>query len=79
MTQRLVRSLGLAALLLPALAHAHPGHAGPRVFEWDFGHVADHPVATVAGLGLVAAVGLTAWVLSRNRRAAASRVRRDRS
>jgi len=79
MPSRLLRPLGLTVLLLPTLALAHPGHDGPHDFEWDFGHFADHPVATVAGLGLVAAIGLTAWVISRNRRAAASRGRRDRS
>lgn len=69
MKTRLPRLAFLAVLLAPLLAQAHPGHDGPHDFEWDFGHLAGHPVATVLCLAVLA-VGLgTVWQLFRMRRA----------
>jgi hypothetical protein len=45
-------------VLLATLAHAHPGHDG-HDFTWDFGHLAQHPFAT---MGCAAAVGAATCV-----------------
>ncbi|RXK55423.1 hypothetical protein ESB00_05855 [Oleiharenicola lentus] len=61
-------SLALVSLALPVLAHAHPGHDGDHDFGWDFEHLVNHPLATIACLSvLVAAVwGVRKLVISRN-------------
>jgi hydrogenase/urease accessory protein HupE len=55
--------LAVAALLSAAasVASAHPGH-GDHDFTWDFDHLVEHPVATIAWLGIFA--GAT-WVVAR--------------
>lgn len=74
-----LHSLSFAAFLtLPVLAHAHPGHDGDHDVIWEFGHLVDHPIATLACLTLVAAVGWAAWRLVKSAGSAkAGRVRRD--
>lgn len=63
-----LRALSLAAALcLPVLAHAHPGHDGDHDFVWDFAHLAAHPLATMAGLALLAAAGWGVWRLVKSR------------
>ena len=64
---RLRRFTQIASLLLlfPALAQAHPGHDGHEL-TWDFGHLAAHPLATIAcivvlGAGFWAARQLARW------------------
>lgn len=57
----LARPLVIAALLLPVLAHAHPGHDGDHDFEWDFDHLASHPWATIACIVCVVGLGWGAW------------------
>jgi hypothetical protein len=47
-----VRLLGIA--VLPIVARAHPGHDGHEL-TWDFGHLAAHPLATLAWLTLFSA------------------------
>lgn len=59
-----------AALLFPALAHAHPGHDGDHDFVWDFGHLVANPLATIACLSLLAAAGWGVWKLVKSRAAA---------
>ncbi|MFZ5493894.1 MAG: hypothetical protein ACOZE5_00970 [Verrucomicrobiota bacterium] len=64
-------ALSLAATLcLPVLAHAHPGHDGDHDFVWDFAHLAAHPLATTAGLALLAAAGWGVWRLVKSRASA---------
>ncbi|HEX2852515.1 MAG TPA: hypothetical protein VHO24_04695 [Opitutaceae bacterium] len=46
-----------ALAILPAIAHAHPGHDGHEL-TWDFGHLAAHPVAT---LGWLVFFGASVW------------------
>lgn len=53
-----LRLLSLVATLsLPVLAHAHPGHDGDHDFVWDFGHLVENPLATLACLSLLVAAG----------------------
>lgn len=47
----------VATLALPVLAHAHPGHDGDHDFVWDFGHLVENPLATLACLSLLVAAG----------------------
>lgn len=56
------RLLVAALFSLPLLAQAHPGHDGDHELVWDFGHLASHPLATLACFTLLAAVG---WTLRR--------------
>jgi len=49
-----------------------PSHDGPRDFEWDLGHPAAPPFASLAGLALLAAAGWAVARLLRRRRAPAS-------
>lgn len=74
-----LRALSLAAALcLPVLAHAHPGHDGDHDFVWDFSHLIAHPLATLAGLSLLAAAGWGVWRLLKARPAAkAARAKRE--
>jgi len=55
---RLTQLLITAAFIVPAMAHAHPGHDGDHDFVWDFGHFASHPLATIAGGALL---GTALW------------------
>lgn len=48
-----------AALLFPALAHAHPGHDGHEL-TWDFSAGAAHPLSGLDHLLAMVAVGLWA-------------------
>jgi hydrogenase/urease accessory protein HupE len=65
------RSLLLAATLaLPVLAHAHPGHDGDHDFVWDFVHLVENPLATIACLSLLVAAGWGVWRLVKGRAAA---------
>lgn len=65
------RFLALAALAMPLIAHAHPGHDGDHDLVWDFDHLSAHPWATLLCFGLIAAVfwGITQLVASRRARA----------
>lgn len=74
-----LRSLALlVTLALPVLAHAHPGHDGDHDFGWDFEHLANHPLATIACLAVIAAAGWGGWKLVKSRSAAKTeRVRRE--
>jgi hydrogenase/urease accessory protein HupE len=63
MKNALTRPLALVALLLPVLAHAHPGHDGDHDFEWDFDHLVNHPWATVTCVVCVVGIGLVCWRL----------------
>ena len=66
-----LRSLSLLATLgLPVLAHAHPGHDGDHDFVWDFSHLAENPLATIACLSLLAAAGWGVKKLLQSRTAA---------
>lgn len=76
-TSPLLRPLVGLAVMLPATAFAHPGHDGPHDFEWELGHLAAHPLATLAGLALLAAGLLLVRFLVR-RRAPAARARARR-
>ena len=62
------RLLPLAALLVPVLAQAHPGHDGGHDLEWDTAHFASHPVATILCIGVLAAGLWSAVQLVRARR-----------
>ncbi|HWA27163.1 MAG TPA: hypothetical protein VG734_16020 [Lacunisphaera sp.] len=67
-----------AVLAFPVLAQAHPGHDGDHGLVWDFGHLAAHPLATAACLGLIAAAGWGAWSMAKSRLTAkAERARRQ--
>lgn len=71
--------LGALLLLAPALALAHPGHDGPHDFEWDFGHLADHPLATAAGVAILVALGVCIrlyWRSNRREQPKAERIKR---
>jgi hydrogenase/urease accessory protein HupE len=66
-----LRALSLAAALcLPVLAHAHPGHDGDHDFVWDFGHLVQNPFATIACLSLLVAAGWGVRKLMKSRAAA---------
>lgn len=68
----------LAALALPVLSHAHPGHEGDHDFGWDFEHLANHPLATIACLAVLVAAGWGVNKLLKSRAAAkAERARRE--
>ncbi len=67
-----------AALLCPVLAHAHPGHDGDHDFVWDFGHLIENPLATIACVSLLIAAGWGVWRLVKSRPAARTeRAKRD--
>ncbi|HTO05154.1 MAG TPA: hypothetical protein VL069_15700 [Opitutus sp.] len=51
----------LFAIVIPVLAHAHPGH-DDHDFTWDFSHLTAHPWAT---LGCLAALFAGAWIVWR--------------
>ena len=71
------RCLATAALSLPLIAHAHPGHDGDHDFVWDFAHLTGHPLATLLGFGmLVAAIWGVRQFRQARRAQAAARVRR---
>jgi hydrogenase/urease accessory protein HupE len=76
---KLRRPLLLIALFaVPALAFAHPGHDGDHDFGWDFGHLAAHPVATLACATVLVAA---AWGVARLLKSSSSKtqgVTRDR-
>lgn len=59
---KLSRVLALAALTLPALAHAHPGHEGHDL-TWDFAGGVAHPFSGWDHLLAMIAVGLWATQL----------------
>jgi hypothetical protein len=72
-------ALTTVLLAAPVVARAHPGHDGGHDLEWDFGHFASHPLATLACFALVAAAGWAAWRLWRAPKSTdATRIRRDR-
>jgi lysylphosphatidylglycerol synthetase-like protein (DUF2156 family) len=73
------RSLLIAtAFALPTLAYAHPGHDGDHELVWDFEHLADHPLATIACVSLIIAAGWGVWRLLKSRPTPkAQRVKRD--
>lgn len=67
-----------AALILPAVAHAHPGHEGDHDFVWDFAHLVSNPLATIACVSLLVAAGWGVSRLVKSRAAARSElVKRD--
>jgi hydrogenase/urease accessory protein HupE len=70
-TRPILALLAFCAAFAP-LASAHPGH-GDHDFTWDFRHLVEHPVATIAWLGIFA--GAT-WAVARLVRA--SRTARPR-
>lgn len=73
---KLPRLFALAALLLPALAQAHPGHEGHEL-TWDFDHLANHPLATLVCVGALTAAFWGVRELMHARRAKAeARTRR---
>lgn len=78
MKSRLIPSLLAASFLLPALAHAHPGHDGDHELVWEFGHLASHPFATFLCFSLFAAGAWAIWRLVKmNLTARKQPVRRD--
>ena len=71
------RALIAAAASLPVAARAHPGHDGDHDFTWEFGHLVDHPIATL-GCCLVIAAGVwTAGRVMRRRAEAARKLRTE--
>jgi hydrogenase/urease accessory protein HupE len=73
-SRRIALVLGLVA---PLVAFAHPGHDGDHGLTWDFGHLAGHPLATLACLTVLGAAGWLGWRLIRSIRSPqASRVKR---
>jgi hypothetical protein len=56
-----------AFLALTSLAQAHPGHDGGHDLTWDFGHLAQHPVATLVWTTLIGAAVWSSWQLVANR------------
>ncbi len=51
-------TFGLAVFCASAvLAQAHPGHDDGHELTWDLGHLAAHPLATLAGLTVLVAAG----------------------
>ena len=50
---------------------AHPGHDGHEL-TWDFGHLIEHPAATLGWAGLLAGLSWAVWLVLR--RAATQRV-----
>jgi hypothetical protein len=56
-----LRGVIVLGALLPAAAHAHPGHDGHEL-TWDFGHLASYPGATLMWT-LAFAAGI--WGLSK--------------
>lgn len=63
---RFSRLLALTAALAPLTALAHPGHDGDHGLEWDFGHLAEHPLATLTCVLVLGAIGWTAWRMLRS-------------
>lgn len=61
MKRRLRHTAVVAASLVPLLAQAHPGHDGPHDFEWDFVHLANHPLATFLGAVVLGAGVWAVW------------------
>jgi hydrogenase/urease accessory protein HupE len=47
---------------LCSVASAHPGHGDDHDFSWDFDHLVEHPVATIAWL---AVFGVALWAIVR--------------
>ncbi len=71
-------SLAFVSLALPVLAQAHPGHDGDHDFGWDFEHLASNPLATIACLSLLVAVGWGVRYLLKSRQSAKTeRAKRD--
>lgn len=71
-------SLALVTLALPVLAQAHPGHDGDHDFVWDFEHLADNPLATIACLSLLVSAGWCVRYLLKSRQSAKTeRAKRD--
>jgi hydrogenase/urease accessory protein HupE len=54
---RCLLRISLVLAVLPAVAHAHPGHDGHEL-TWDLSHLAAHPFAT---LGWLALFGFGLW------------------
>ncbi|HEY8995943.1 MAG TPA: hypothetical protein VIM71_14860 [Lacunisphaera sp.] len=52
---RLRSFLIATAFVLPTLAHAHPGHDGDHELVWDFDHLVEHPLATIACVSVIVA------------------------
>lgn len=68
----------LLTFALPVLAHAHPGHDGDHDFVWDFGHLAQNPLASIVCFSLLVAAGWSGWKVVKARSSAkAERVRRS--
>jgi len=65
MSRRLASAVALVA---PLAAFAHPGHDGDHDITWDFGHLASHPLATIACAIVAAAAGWGVWRLLRSAR-----------
>lgn len=57
-------ALAFVWVALSSWAHAHPGHDDHEL-TWDFGHLAAHPLATLAGFGVLLTVGIVGWYLLR--------------
>jgi hypothetical protein len=55
-----------------ALAQAHPGHDDGHELTWDFGHLAEHPLATLAWTTLLGAAIYLVVRLARARNARSS-------
>lgn len=69
---RLPILLAAAALVAPLTALGHPGHDGDHDFTWEFSHLVEHPIATLACVAVLAAAGWAIWRATRSpdRRAA---------
>lgn len=67
MNSSLCRAAALATLILASTVPlaAHPGHDDGHELTWDLGHLAAHPLATAAGLAVIAAAGWAMFVLVR--------------
>ncbi len=50
---------------LTTLAQAHPGHDGGHEVTWELSHLIEHPLATLACFGVMAAGAVLAWLLVR--------------
>ena len=66
MKSRLLACSFTIAFLLPALAHAHPGHDGDHELVWEFSHLASEPLATLQCLALAGAGSWLIWRLLRS-------------
>jgi hypothetical protein len=76
-TSRLRPLLVAAALALPVLAQAHPGHDGDHDFVWDFEHLASHPLATIACVSVLIAAGWGVWRLLKSGTTQTSPLRKE--